>query len=389
MNEQPAEPPCVLLIRASGEMALGAEEVVIQLASMLPQQGWKASILTVTDARDQSNGLFRKATALGLNVHEVLSRGRLDPSIVTAIRSLAVAQRATVLHSHGYKENLHTLAARTGLPTIATNHLWKRSTLKLRLYALLDSLLIGRFNATVGVSAEICEEMRNLPFVRSSRVSYVSNGIRLSSSASSRERGSSLERPLIITTVSSLTAEKGITYLIDALAAPAVARLHWRLRIIGDGPLREALEAQVRERSLQERVDFLGFRSDVPSLLEDTDTFVLPSLSEGLPMALLEAMAAGCSIVASSVGQVPHALSTPECGILVPPADPKALGGALTILIADPEIRDGLGSAAREAVKRFSSEQMARAYASLYRDILGDTAHSRTDPATTRNGDGR
>ena len=117
--------------------------------------------------------------------------------------------------------------------------------------------------------------------------------------------------------------------------------------IVGDGPERGALETRIAQLGLGDRVHLLGFRTDIPELLAGCDLFVLPSLFEGLPLSILEAMAAGKAVVATAIGGNDEAVVDGVTGLLVPPADPEALADALRTLLREPERRRRLGEAGR------------------------------------------
>ena len=154
-------------------------------------------------------------------------------------------------------------------------------------------------------------------------------------------------------TVARLVPQKGIDVLIHALAQTVGEARDWTLTLVGDGPEREALERQVQQAGLQEQVQFLGFRSDPQTFLLQAGVFVLPSRFEGMPNALLEAMAAGLAVVVTDASPGPlevvvHGVS----GLVVPSDDPSALADALDRLAADPLLRERLGGAARETLRQ-------------------------------------
>jgi len=141
---------------------------------------------------------------------------------------------------------------------------------------------------------------------------------------------------------------------------------------VGDGPLRGKLEGLVRELGLENRVRFLGSkdREEIPEILAITDIFVLPSLSEGLPTAVIEAMAAGCPVVATAVGGTAEVVADGETGLLVPPRDPDALAEGMKILLQSRATRRKMGEAgAKRAREYFSIERMVREYEALYRRL--------------------
>jgi len=181
---------------------------------------------------------------------------------------------------------------------------------------------------------------------------------------------SPLERavPRLIS-VGRLAAPKDWSTLLSALTE-LDPETFAELVIVGDGPERERVEHEVKMRSLG-RLRLLGERDDVPDLLSDADVFVLASRSEGLPLSVVEAMAAGLPVVASDVGGLHELVRNGETGVLVPPGDPAALADALRPLLVDRELRRRLGSAGRERAKAlFDLSGFRRAHLELYRRKL-------------------
>ena len=154
-------------------------------------------------------------------------------------------------------------------------------------------------------------------------------------------------------TVARLVPQKGIDVLIRALAQTVGEARDWTLTLVGDGPEREALERQVQQAGLQEQVQFLGFRSDPQTFLLQAGVFVLPSRFEGMPNALLEAMAAGLAVVVTDASPGPlEVVVNGVSGLVVPSDDPSALADALDRLAADPPLRERLGGAARDTLRQ-------------------------------------
>jgi glycosyltransferase involved in cell wall biosynthesis len=144
------------------------------------------------------------------------------------------------------------------------------------------------------------------------------------------------------------------------------------LAICGRGELEGALASRARDHGLDGRVHLLGLRSDIAAILRAADIFALPSRSEGLPLALIEAMFAGCPIVASDVGEVGVALAHGEAGILVEPGNAAALAAALDRLLRDPRQAKDLGdSAAHRALAEYDLSLMVRRYVGVYEEVLG------------------
>lgn len=166
--------------------------------------------------------------------------------------------------------------------------------------------------------------------------------------------------------MSVLREGKGIEVLLDAIPAVLADHPDARFVIVGDGPLREALEARAVDRVV-DRVTWTGFRRDVPELLAASDLFVLPSLGDAYPTVLMEAMAAGLPVVSTRVGGIPEIVEDGRTGRLVPPGDAAALAKAISGLLDSPGEREALGRAARaEAERRFSTKTWVERLGEVY-----------------------
>ena len=179
----------------------------------------------------------------------------------------------------------------------------------------------------------------------------------------------------VIGSVGCLEARKDYGTLLDALAELKAGGVEFRAAIIGEGRERAALESRARALGLETRVKFLGERSDIERLLPALDVFVLSSREEGIPNALLEAMAAGLASVATAVGGTPEVLKDGETGWLVPARTPAALAAALAAVLADPAEASRRGNAARRyAREQFSIDAMARRHEAFYAKAAGRAA---------------
>ncbi len=373
----------VVHLRGSSAL-LGAERVVLELSRWMPSFGYEAVIVAPNDAGAAEPEFIREARASGVAAETLPCGGRLDLSFFGRLRRFIDARGARLLHSHGYKENFYGLLCGAGIPTVATNHLWKRTTLALRAYSWLDARLIRRFDSVVAVSDPILREMQQLG-VPTAKLRHVANGVDVEPFRAADSRPVATARvalglqadALVIGMASSLTVEKGHRFALMAIAALAPSFPDVILAVVGDGPERDAIAADARRLGIESRVVLCGRRSGMPDVLRAFDVFLLPSTAEGLPMALLEAMAAALPAVASRVGDVGTAIEPGESGALVPAGDVDAIVEALRPLLADPARRRAMGQRGREIVEsRFSSREMTRRYCEIYDQLL-ESARSR------------
>jgi glycosyltransferase involved in cell wall biosynthesis len=211
-------------------------------------------------------------------------------------------------------------------------------------------------------SRALAAELVRREGVPARRVEVIPNGVELPERTADPSR-----RPARGIVVANLLAYKGHADLVEALALLATPP---PVDLVGDGPERERLTALVRARGLEDVVGFAGPVPDARPLLADHQFAVLPSHGEGLPNAVLEAMAAGLPVVATSVGGVPDVVTDGVTGILVPPHDPPALAAAIERLAADPGLRARMGAAARRAAARLTVEDCAARHEVVYRMLL-------------------
>jgi glycosyltransferase involved in cell wall biosynthesis len=204
------------------------------------------------------------------------------------------------------------------------------------------------------------------------RIRLVPNGVDLPAFGAPRVKRE-LRR---VVTVANLRPEKGLDTLLDAVPHVLAAHPEAEFVVAGDGPVAPALAAQARARGVADRVAFLGRCDDVPALLAASDIFVLPSRSEALPNAVIEAMAAGLPVVASRVGGIPELITPGTNGQLVPPDDPRALSAAIVELMDHPSFAQALGQASRARTEReFSFDRMVNRVTSLYLSLIERQPH--------------
>lgn len=361
----------------------GAERMVASLAGALQARG--AENVVVVPERGEG-WLARQLDGTGVTI----APGPLDQPFPAVSRWLASAfrtHRVALAHSHEFIMALcGAWAARlAGVPHVFTMHgsryyasRWRRRV-ALRVAAALS-------DGAVAVSQSVARHLSRDLWLRASRVVTIPNGAHVTTVSHSSLRGElGLQAgDLLALAVGNLYAVKGHRHLLDALAlvAERFPRLH--VAIAGRGDLAGALRAQAGALGLGGRFHLLGLRSDIGNLLAGADVFVLPSLSEGLPLALVEAMLAARPIVATGVGEIPIVLEHGRAGLVVPPADPAALAGALATLIDDPaHARDLGGAAARRAQAEYTVDTMVDRYVALYAKRLGrgpDLAPGGDDP---------
>ena len=301
-----------------------------------------------------------------------------------AIRKLIRTEQVDILHSHGYKADIYGYFAtrRLGIPITATRHNQRglRHTLAIRLYEFFDTLFLRHFNAVAAVSDLIAEELLRAG-VAPQKVAVIGNGIDLSRFAGASPTLSeelNKGQGLLIGTAGRLIPQKGIEYFLMAASEVLKEFPSLLFGIVGEGPHRSTLERLIKDLGIERSVVFTGLRADMPNVYASLDVFVLPSLEEGMPMTVLEALASGLPVIATKVGAVTKLVFPNQTGILVRPREAKDLAAALISLIEDPELRVRLGQNGRSLVRNeYSSSVMSQRYLRLYEELLNEKAQIR------------
>ena len=214
----------------------------------------------------------------------------------------------------------------------------------------------------VGVGERTSREIEKLVRLPRGSVHTIHNGVPERDTAVAPER----QRPPRVGTIGRLEPQKGMDVLIRAFAHVKDASL----LIVGDGSERGRLEKLARDVGVSDRIEWKGWSDEARRYLPSLDIFVLPSRSEGFPLAVLEALLAGIGVIASDVGSVAEAIRDGETGLLVPPEDPGALAAALRRLLADRALSRRLGENGRRLVlDRFTADRMASAFELLYEKL--------------------
>lgn len=361
----------ILHLRSSGGL-LGAESVILEIASHSEQFGYKSVIGVIADSRDGDSEFLAVARKRGFETHSFVCNSKLDLNALKHIHNFVRTGRISGLHCHGYKEDMYGVLARPGVPLIATNHLWKTNSLLLHLYRLLDGFLLRYFSVVTGVSGVIVAEMQKIGIKNSIKIV---NGVDIKKynvAIKNIELSNSLgldPSQIVFGMVSSLTSEKNHSCALTAFAS--IDNKKSQLLIIGDGPLLEKLKCQAAAMNILERVCFAGRHRNINEILSVIDVFLLPSLMEGLPMALLEAMACGKAVIASRVGENANVVDHNISGIIVEPGDVDDLAQAMQVLLRRNDLIKEFGQQARITVEnQFSAKLMTRNYCQMYDQLL-------------------
>ncbi len=371
----------------------GVAQVVMQLVQCLQRQGIQHGIACLVERGDRAV----EAEDLGVSVFEIGALSSASPVYIPhnllALRRLIALMRRwqpDVVHAHEFfSGTLGRVAAwAASVPravlTLHNTDLWKRG-----IHVALDRLLTRATDGIVANSGAVRAFAIQRGRLAPEHVTVIHNGLDLDPFLQARNPASARAKlglepsATVIGTVGGLVEQKGHIWLLRAAATLRTQIPGLKVVLVGgDGHPSECVRPQlldaVRDLGLQDTVLFPGKRTDIPEILPAFDLFVLPSEWEGFGLVLVEAMASGLPVVATTVGGIPEVIGSPDVGTLVPPKDPGALADAIRSLMADDRRRAEMARLGRErAIECFSAQRMAadyrELYASLPRDERGET----------------
>lgn len=326
-----------------------------------------------------SSPLFDAIRAEGVDLDIVQERYRFDPSVIPIIREIALRRGADLIETHGVKS--HFLVRFSGLQRrfrwIAFQHGYTAEDLKMRMYIKLDRWSLPAANRVVAVCRPFAEALARAG-VRRERIHVLSNSIEAAPSCDTgkvrdlRQRLGIPDSARIILSIGRFSTEKAHADLLSAflLLKQESPGLDVRLVLVGDGIERPRLERQAEASGLAGRVVFAGQQRDVWPFYGLADLFALPSLSEGSSNVLLEAMASGVPIVATSVGGVPETVEHESSALLVPPRSPAELAEAMRRVLIDPGLAAKLTAEASIRVRRFSPQAYCDKLIGIYQSVI-------------------
>jgi glycosyltransferase involved in cell wall biosynthesis len=363
-----AEGPLRVLHVLAPAVRGGLETVVRGLAHGLVGRGHRVTVAAVVEpGRPQPFLLEAAGGGVDLRAMELPKRAYRDER--RAIAELIAELDADVLHTHGYRPDVlhHGVARHAGVPVVSTVHGFTGGDWKNRLYERVQVRALRRFDAVVVVSEALRDRLRR-GGVAPARLHLVPNAWIGSAPLSRTEARSQLGLPeddVVVGWVGRLSVEKGPDLAVRALAElPGEVSLSF----VGEGPERPAAERLARDLGVGDRIRWHGPVAEAAALLSAFDAVLLSSRTEGTPMVLLEAMAAGVPVVATAVGGIPAAM-LPGAGMLAAPGSSRALAEAVSAVLAPGACRPG-----RAEVEQALGQGRARwleQYESIYRSVVG------------------
>ncbi len=350
----------------------GSEALARQITGKLNGNGlYRCSIYAV----DHGGPMAEILTAEGIPYHVFSRSGKLDLGLIGKLTARLRKERVQIVHTHHLNQLLYAgIAGRlAGARVIHTEHeFYLLSRRRARRLLRVLSKVADRVTA---VAEPVTEFLRTEVGIPPSKLTTIPNGVDIGRFQSARRIDRSVwgwsNEDVVIGCVARLEPEKGHAVLFDAFQSVHAKYPRARLLLVGDGSEGDQLMAKARGLGLHGAIQFLGIRHDIPEVLATCDVITLPSSREGLPMVLLEAMAARKPVVATRVGSVPDVVTDGESGFLLSSGDTHALAGALCVLVQDSNKRNVLADEGYKIVeRRFNFARTLQMYQEVYARVL-------------------
>ncbi|MGZ8515796.1 MAG: glycosyltransferase [Chitinophagaceae bacterium] len=334
----------VLHIRDSGGL-YGAEQVILSLGRLIDKDRISFSIICLDRGDGNGEKLSNRAKKLGIDVALIPVKRRLDLTAIAKIKRHIIKGNIDICHSHDFKSNFYSLLAsiNTKVKLVTTAHGSTRDSMMKRIYLYLDENIIYKYyHKIVAVSEDIRRQLIRLN-INSDKIVVIQNGIDKDLIDIFSDEGTSdspLEIPQkgkVIGVIGRLYPDKGHLLFLEAFSKVLKMYPDITCIIVGDGPEREGIQKYIEEMRLKNAVILCGERKNMNEIYGMIDILVIPSIREGLPYTLLEAMIRKIPVVSTRVGDIPLLIKENTSGILVDPGDAYAMTKSLIQMINNPK----------------------------------------------------
>jgi sugar transferase (PEP-CTERM/EpsH1 system associated) len=348
----------------------GLEQVVLNLIKNLDRRRYRPYVACLRE----TGGLKTELEEIGVSVIEFNRGDGLDLKLPFDFARVLRKEKITILHTHDLGPYLYgAIAAKLARVPVLVHTEHSYLTQNTKILKIAERVLSFFTDTIISDSLDVTRFLVKEQRINPDKIETIYNGIDLALFQPS-SNGNSLKSMLglppesqVVGTVGRLVPVKDQRTLISAVASVVAADKNVHLVLVGDGPLRDELTELTRVLGIRGNVHFLGNRRDVQKILQIFDVFVLPSLSEGLSLSLLEAMACSRPVITTHVGGNLEIIDRPEVGVLIKPGDVATLAIEIRDLLDNPLSARKMGASARKQVEaRFSLKKMAESYESIY-----------------------
>lgn len=361
----------------------GAETHLLTLLSGLRARQINPQLILLVERSNPMDSYVQAVEQHEIPVHRLIIPMDIDPTMPPRLRGLLRLMKPRIVHTHLFHADFYgALAAKWfphAVPLVSTRHN-DNAFRRQQPYRSLNHWLWRRVDAGIAISESVARFAVEVEGAPQNKVQTVYYGLdyvpqlpdeRQAMRKDMCEQLRLADDALVVGMACRLVEQKGVSYGLRAFAQIAERFPAARLVIAGDGPLRQALEAEADSLGIRDRVQFLGWRDDVSQLMCAFDVLLVPSLWEGFGLVILEAMSRQLPVVASAVSAIPEIVVDGETGLLVPPRDVDALAAALAQLLEDAPLRRHMGLLAEDRLEsRFAARRMVDETIQLYRQLI-------------------
>ncbi len=370
--------PRILHIRDSGGM-FGGERVILTLGRNMDRGLFDFSLLCMDRGDGRSGHLLSAARRCGIRAESIAVNGRLDMRALKRLRSFIQDHGVSLIHTHDFKSDFYGLLSTRGLSVkrVSSAHGSTRDSVAKRLYLAFNEYLVYRgFDRVIAVSEDLKERLSG-KLLDPEKIIVIQNGLDLSlldicsGGPEPPLPGVGQAGSVVFAVIGRLYPDKGHSYFLKAFAELAPEAPNITGLIIGDGPERRNIEARIESLGLKGRVHCCGVRKNMKQVYGSIDCLVIPSLTEGLPYVMLEAMASGVPVLATAVGDIPLLVRDGLTGCLVGPGDAASLAEKMRSFLAMSSSVKAMAEQGRKLVmKRYSAPMMVQKTQKLYLSLL-------------------
>lgn len=355
---------------ASGGL-YGAEKWIVALMRAMDSAAFDSVLVNLSDEPEKSSRVVEFARGKGLEALDFYTGGTFNPSSIYRLSRWLKSENVDVVHGHGYKSDLIGLVAArmAGTKMISTPHGWsKEADRKLQFYESLDRFLFRFMDHVCPLSEDLLDSVCSC--TRPEKRKLILNGVdiaEVNSTQGSKESQVGYPR---IGYVGQLIERKDLPTLLAAVHQVCLTKAV-KLVVVGDGPDRSKLISLAKSLGCGDSVDFLGYRTDALAITKSCDIFVLPSLLEGIPRCIMEAMAASVPVIVSDIPGCRDLVEHEKTGLLFQPANSTDLADKIEYILDHPDRAAEMAAAGREKINaEYSNMRMAREYAEVYYQLV-------------------
>jgi len=355
----------------------GAEGTILSLADAIDKEHFQLFCGSFVNVHFPNNPFVQEIRKRNIPNKTLWLKRMFDVSNLFAIIALIKKNHIDIVHTHGYRSDIiGLLAARTtGKPIVATIHGWVPINRRLRLYQKADEMALRYFNRLIPVSDEIQNGLLEKG-VNANIITRLHNAVAVTDFPGLAKTAQSfnesfLGREATVGVIGRLSPEKDIPTFLKAAALLKPRFPHLKFLVVGDGPEKRTLQSLAGDLGLSDRLTFTGFVQDIDTVYQQLDLLVISSLTEGIPLVVLEAMKHSIPVVSTRVGGMKEVIEDGLDGMLVEPNNPEMLATSIEALLLDADkYTRTAGYARKKIVERFNVNHWVQAIEAIYRNLM-------------------